>query len=240
MIFAHAMRRLFRNSYTFLFLRENIFIAWPHPARVADKAQWRQVGVEPIGRSHKIVAMSPIPQSPASTLVQSALLTLVVWTLAATPAHAQQRKTLLTSGPWKAVQTTEKGRRVCYVEAAPIKKRRELKARGDVYIHVIHRIGGKKRARRTVEIGFSAGLALNRKGPVLIKIGRGSFRLVPNGDKAWTPSTKEDRRLLRAMIRGATLVMRSLSAKGEKVEDTYSLKGFTRAYTAARKACGLK
>ena len=42
------------------------------------------------------------------------------------------------------------------------------------------------------------------------------------------------------MIRGNTLVLRSLSARGEKFEDTYILAGFTRAYQAARAACGLK
>ena len=75
---------------------------------------------------------------------------------------------------------------------------------------------------------------------MLVKIGRSQFRLVANGDKAWTRSRREDRRLLRGMIRGKTMVMRSLSAKGAKFEDTYSLIGFTRAYKAARRACGLK
>ena len=188
--------------------------------------------------------MSSMTISPISRPVSAALALLATWLLAAMPATAQSpsRKTILKSGPWTAMQTTEKGRRVCFVEAAPLKKRGAA-SRSDVYVHVIHRISGKGRKTRrksAVEIGFFAGQRLSKKGPVLIKIGRGQFRLVPYGDKAWTPSPREDRRLLRSMIRGSVMIMRSLTAKGDKFEDRYSLAGFTRAYMAARAACGLK
>lgn len=159
---------------------------------------------------------------------------------ALTGAAAQERRTIVASGPWTAQETTEKGRKVCFVEAAPAKNRGAGKERKDAFLQVLHRMGAQGRKRDVVEIGLFVGLTLPKKGPVLVKVGRSQFRLVARGDRAWTPSPKEDRRLLRAMIRGNLMVLRSLTAQGTKFEDSYSLKGFTKAYYAARAACGLK
>ncbi len=159
---------------------------------------------------------------------------------ALTAAAAQDRRQIIVSGPWSAQEAKEKGRKVCFVEAAPAKNRGAGNQRKDAYLQVLHRMGARARRRDVVEIGLFVGLTLPKKGPVLVKIGRSQFRLVARGDRAWTPSPKEDRRLLRAMIQGNLLVLRSLTAQGTKFEDSYSLKGFTRAYYAARAACGLK
>jgi hypothetical protein len=41
------------------------------------------------------------------------------------------------------------------------------------------------------------------------------------------------------MIRGLEMVVRGTSSRGTATKDTYSLRGFTAAYEAARDACNL-
>ena len=50
----------------------------------------------------------------------------------------------------------------------------------------------------------------------------------------------DDAKLLQAMLKGQTMVVKGTPAKGEATADTYSLDGVTKAYQEMSKACGVK
>ena len=45
--------------------------------------------------------------------------------------------------------------------------------------------------------------------------------------------------MVRAMRVGKKLVIRGISSRGTKTTDTFSLKGFTKAYAAMNRSCGI-
>ena len=56
-------------------------------------------------------------------------------------------------------------------------------------------------------------------------------------DRAWSESTKVDRFLVQSMRRGQKLIVTGISTPGNKIIDTYSLSGFTKALRLIDKSC---
>ena len=61
-----------------------------------------------------------------------------------------------------------------------------------------------------------------------------------DGDTAWNRHTTEDTKMVKAMRAGATMAARGISRRGTKTKDTFSLKGFSKAYIAMNRACGIR
>ena len=61
--------------------------------------------------------------------------------------------------------------------------------------------------------------------------------LFPVDDRAWSESSKVDRFLVQSMRRGKKLIVTGISSPGNKVIDTYSLSGFTKALRIIDKNC---
>jgi invasion protein IalB len=89
-------------------------------------------------------------------------------------------------------------------------------------------------------VSLLAGYSYDDAAPVEVAIGGKTFRLLPYGSVAWAPNAKLDGQLVAAMRAGNTMVVQGTSSRGTATKDTYSLSGFTKAYRAINKACGLR
>lgn len=165
------------------------------------------------------------------------LLLVLIFT-AATPvlARAQGIERLGDFGDWSAFQFTENGNKACYMASQPKKAEGDYKKRGDVYAIVTHRPGEKQRD----EVSVLAGYTYKEKSTVQVAIGDQTFELFTQGDGAWAQDKKADEALVKTMIKGSSMVVKGTSSRGTETVDSYSLKGFTKAYEAIGKACGLK
>jgi invasion protein IalB len=150
-------------------------------------------------------------------------------------AQAQGIKRIGDFGDWSAFQFTEDGSSACYMSSEPAKATGDYKKRGDVFAIVTHRPAEK----RIGEVSIVAGYAYQKDSTVEVAIGRQSFELFTQEDGAWALDTAGDRELVQAMKKGTLMVVKGTSARGTLTTDTYSLKGFTKAYNAIGKACGL-
>jgi Invasion associated locus B (IalB) protein len=147
-------------------------------------------------------------------------------------AEAASRTLLASYVDWYAFTEKDGGRKVCYVEADPRRERGRYRRRGDVYIQVIH-----SPATGREDVAVIAGYTYKQRSKVTVKIGPRRFRLVPDGDTAWTPRHVASKHLVRAMRKGRRMVVRGISSRGTLTTDTYSLVGFTDALRAARRSC---
>ncbi|MFP6713227.1 MAG: invasion associated locus B family protein, partial [Rhodospirillales bacterium] len=75
---------------------------------------------------------------------------------------------------------------------------------------------------------------------VTVNIDGQLYNLFTDRGTAWARDAKADLSISRMMIRGKSMTVTGFSARGTKTEDTYSLAGFTAAYNAIGKACGIK
>ena len=153
-------------------------------------------------------------------------------TFCVTTAHAEA---LSEHGAWTVFKTSEGGSPVCFAGSEPEKDEGDYTKRGDIYVLVTHRPGVKELDVVSIEAGYD----YQKGGDVTLKIGGDAFKLFASGSNAWAPDSATDKKIVNAMKKGSGMVVTGKSWRGTKTKDTYSLTGFTAAYNAARKACGL-
>ena len=152
------------------------------------------------------------------------------------PAMAQDAKLLGAFGDWEAYREFDGGKPVCYMGAQPKKARGKYKKRGETYVLITHRPAENSFG----VLSLRAGYIFKKETEVTVTIGKDSFRLFTDAGHAFARDKKTDAALIKAMIRGAGMVIRGTSSRGTKTTDTYSLKGVSAAWKAINKACKAK
>lgn len=194
-------------------------------------------GLAKVGPTNIMAAMIRFPSLPASFLLLAfSAFVLLAGTGVARPASADSIQRLGEFGDWSAFQFNEGDKLGCYVASEPKKAEGDYKKRGDIYALVTHRPNEKRRD----EVSFVAGYSYEKDSVVEVTIGEKAFRLFTQDDGAWNPDTASDKAMVQAMIRGKTMIVKGVSARGTPTTDTYSLGGFTKAYNAINQACGIK
>ena len=74
-------------------------------------------------------------------------------------------------------------------------------------------------------------------GPAQIGIGSSDYDLVTKGENAWIKTPSQEPDAISAMKKGSNMTLSTMSARGNKTVDKYSLSGFTDALERARKDC---
>lgn len=153
-------------------------------------------------------------------------------------ANAQQAPRLMGDyNDWAAYTYKENGKNVCYMASTPKRDEGKYTKRGDMYVIITHRP-----AEKSFDVfNIVAGYDYKKNSKVSVKIGKETFtNFFTDGDKAWTLKESDDKTLVKAMMRGERMIIEGTSSRGTKTKDTYSLKGFTRAYKAISAKCGKK
>ena len=153
--------------------------------------------------------------------------------LLAPPPAAAQVKTLGTFQDWIAYQTSQGGKRICYIVSTPKKDEGYYTKRGDILTMVTHRPASKS----FNVVSIHAGYKYKKGSTAEVAIGGANFTLFTNAKTAWANDTADDKALVKNMRAGAKMIIRAKSWKGTETKDTYSLLGFTAALRAINKAC---
>jgi hypothetical protein len=134
---------------------------------------------------------------------------------------------------WTAIRYRENGANVCWISSAPLESDPKDVRRGDIYVLVTHRPASDVRDEVSVYVGypFAGG------SEAVIEIGGREFPMFTDGSTAWARDAEADKALVRAMVRGSTMLIRGTSRRGTDTLDRYSLRGFTAARNAINQAC---
>jgi len=147
-----------------------------------------------------------------------------------------QAQTLINNfEDWSAFADGKGKAKTCYIASVPKKETGKYKSRGNTYILVTHRPAEK--SRDVFEL--RAGYVYRKDSEVVVNIDGQVFKLFTDRGTAWAHDPKADRSLARMMIRGKSMIVTGFSGRGTKTTDTYSLSGFTAAYKAIGKTCGV-
>ena len=140
-----------------------------------------------------------------------------------------------TSGVWTAYVYQGADGKVCYMASEPEKSVGKYKKRDDVFLMVTHRPMNNSYDVVSVLAGYTY-----KKGstPTLTVDKKKAVSLVSSEDGAWTKDSKTDQQLITQMKAGSTAVLRGSSKRGTATTDTFSLKGFSKAYREISEACG--
>lgn len=138
-------------------------------------------------------------------------------------AAAQEPQTIGRNNDWIAYTYQSGGKTVCYMASTPLKAEGNYSKRGHIYALVTHHPDADSRGEFSIVTGYT----YKPDSEVQVKIGSQSYSLFTDNDRAWAPDAKTDASIVRAMIKGARMVVTGVSARGTKTTDTYSLRGFT-------------
>jgi S1-C subfamily serine protease len=149
---------------------------------------------------------------------------------------ADAQKLINNYGDWSAFYEGSGRSRTCYVASVPKKETGNYTQRYNTYVIVTHRPSEK-----TIGVfELRAGYEYENKSKVQVRIGSQSFTLFTKGSTAWALNDNDDQAIANAMRREQFMTINGTSSSGIKTADTYSLKGFSKAYQIIGKQCGLR
>lgn len=162
------------------------------------------------------------------------LFTVFALLLATVPsALAQTPERIGAHGQWAAYTFKDGNNTVCYMASAPTKQEGKYTRRGDPYALVTNRPATKTEG----EVNFIAGYVYKPDTEVTVRIGSQTFTLFTTEDRAWSEDPEADSKLVKAMVRGNTMIVEGVSKFDTETKDTYSLSGFTATKKVIDTAC---
>ena len=146
-------------------------------------------------------------------------------------------KNLGTFGDWTAYVYTGEGSKICYMASEPTKSSGKYAKRDDVFLMVTHRPDEKAFNVVSIMAGYTY-----KKGskPTLTIDKKKAVPLVANENTAWAKDAPSDAQLVEQMKSGSLGVLKGTSKRGTNTTDTFSFKGFSKAYDKISEACGRK
>ena len=136
---------------------------------------------------------------------------------------------------WSAYSFNDGTDHVCYMASSPTKSQGKYSRRDDVFLIVTHRPDAKSFDVVNVVAGYT--YKSTSKPQITIDKNK-AIELKRHENTAWTKDSATDAKLVAEMKKGSNAVVLGTSARGTKTTDTFSLKGFSKAYEAINKACG--
>ena len=134
---------------------------------------------------------------------------------------------------WEVLVMSETSGKVCFAQSIPVLQAPKNNKR-DARLFVTFRPGEKI----TNEISTTAGYEFNKKNSVLATSGNNKFKFdIKQQGFAWMTSNKKEKIMVKVMKKGSRIMVTGYNEKGSQTIDHYSLLGFTKAYSTAKKAC---
>ncbi len=156
-----------------------------------------------------------------------------IFLLAISTAQAQSIQPVGQDRDWAAFSATVDGGKTCFVVSQPKDMEPKNVNRDPVYFYITQRPSDNIASQVSIVTGYP----YQEDSKTTVQIGSDTFTLFTRGDKAWIENLEEQARLVDAMIRGATMIVRGTSSRGTQTTDTYSLSGVTAALARLNGAC---
>ena len=143
--------------------------------------------------------------------------------------HANILLADIEKGKWNYVKEND----YCFIGSLPIKSDiPEGKKRGKTYI-LVYRINKSPDAVVQIEAGYP----YDQNKIVEVMIDKSLYKFSSEEDTPETAWTDKDKEVIYAMKKGIGLTIFGISSRGTKTVDTYTLKGFTAAYSKLINDC---
>ena len=135
---------------------------------------------------------------------------------------------------WESFVLSQEGNKICFAQSIPIVRAPKKLKRDPSRLFVSFRPAENIRH----EISVTNGYEFKLKAPVAAKSGKKTYDLFSKGRFAWVVDNNDEKKLISTMKKASRLMIIGNSEKGTQTTDHYSMMGFTKAYSAAKKSCG--
>ena len=149
------------------------------------------------------------------------------------PSKAEELKKIGKFKDWQTMVLVESSGKVCFAQSSPVLQAPKSNKR-EARLFVTFRPGDKI----SDEISTSPGYEFNKKNAVKAISGKNKFVLdMKQQGFAWIADNKVEKRMIKVMKKGSRIMIEGHNEEGSHTIDHYSLLGFTKAYSTAKKAC---
>ena len=160
-------------------------------------------------------------------------LSTVILVISLSNTFANDLKKVGKFKDWEVMIMSETSGKVCFAQSTPVLQAPK-KSKRDARLFVTFRPSEKV----TNEISTTSGYEYNKNNTVLATSGNNKFKFdIKQEGFAWMTSNKKENIMVKVMKKGSRIMVTGYNDKGSQTIDHYSLLGFTKAYSTAKKAC---
>lgn len=135
---------------------------------------------------------------------------------------------------WSAYSAQDDGL-ICFARSTPTNRSNAARQMPPAYIYITHRPALNRRNIVSIVPGYNFA----PEADATLAIGGQSFALLTRKNAAWLKDLNQTSSLITAMRKGIFMTMTATSSNGNKITDTYSLSGVTRAANAIALGCNI-
>jgi hypothetical protein len=168
------------------------------------------------------------------SIIKKNLIIISIFTLIfLVSSRAEELKKIGKFKDWQTMVLVESTGTVCFAQSSPVLQAPKNNKR-DARLFVTFRPSDKI----TDEISASPGYEFNKKNSVTAISGKNKIKFdIKQQGFAWIADNKIEKKMIKLMKKGSRIMITGHNEKGSQTIDHYSLLGFTKAYSAAKKAC---
>ena len=168
------------------------------------------------------------------SIIKKTLLLSIIFLIVSLPkAFASDLKKVGKFKDWEVMVVSKTSGKVCFAQSTPVLQAPK-KDKRDARLFVTFRPGEKI----SNEISTTSGYEFNKNNSVLATSGNNKFKFdIKQQGFAWMTSNKKEKIMVKVMKKGSRIMVTGYNNKGSQTIDHYSLLGFTKAYSTAKKAC---
>ena len=177
--------------------------------------------------------------APRAGAVPAALIALILSSAIAS-AQTDTPKLLGKFNAWAAYVYGSNAERICYIMSEPQSTTPKNVTRGDAFFMVTHRPGKNIRNEISMRIGY----IFSKTSEPFAQLGSDKFEMftgVSEGGEsqhwAWLEKPADEARMVSAMRRGSSMILKGTSSRGTLTSDTYPLSGVSAALDRIDEAC---
>ena len=147
--------------------------------------------------------------------------------------NAEELKTIGKFKDWETLVLINDTEKVCFAQSKPVLQSPKKNTR-EARLFVSFRPNDKV----TDEISITSGYEYNNQNSITARSGKSKYKFdIVQDSFAWIADNKFERKMIKTMKKGSRIMITGYNISGSQTIDHYSLMGFTKAYSAAKKNC---
>ena len=134
---------------------------------------------------------------------------------------------------WESFVLLQNGNKTCFAQSIPVVRAPKKLKRDPSRLFVSFR----PTENIINEVSVTNGYEFKPKTPVTAKSGKKVYDLFSKGRFAWVVDNNDEKKLIITMKKASRLMIIGNTEQGNQTTDHYSMMGFTKAYSSAKKSC---
>ena len=158
---------------------------------------------------------------------------IIFFTMFHTLVVAEEVKKIGKFKDWETMVMKKDSEVVCFAQTKPVLQSPKNNPR-EARLFVTFRPNEKI----IDEISITAGYEFNKKNSIIARSGKNKYKFdISQENFAWIADNKKEKKMIKTMKKGSRIMITGYNKEGSQTIDHYSLLGFTKAYSTAKKNC---